>query len=198
LFPKIGTKVPRQLGGWRGILSTWTRKEVAIVKSVITRVIVSVSILLLLLVGISFVVGGTWIWHYSEGEEDIPMAFAMFVYGGVAVLIGSPLCVGAGCLAAWLKPWRSQPSYREDSTQSSSHSGQRGKSSIMKRVLASVCYLVGFLLGCISIIILGLVGLSAYDGGELDWGLTAVWFLVPIFSVLSFIAARRLWRSDED
>lgn len=72
------------------------------------RVIVTVSILLLLLVGIPFVVGGLWLLYESWGEEVVPMSFASFVWGSVALLIGTPFCVGAGCLAARSKPWQPQ------------------------------------------------------------------------------------------
>jgi hypothetical protein len=157
------------------------------------RVQVSVSILLLLLVGIAFVVFGLWMWHYAEGEEVTPMAFAGFVFGAVPLLVGSLLCVGACCVAAWQNPWRSQPPHRGDNGHRGGHGSQPQKASITKKVLAVLCYLVGFLLGCLSVILLGLLGLSIYDGTGLGWGVLA-WFLVPILSILSFVASRQLWR----
>ena len=80
------------------------------------RVVVWVSILLPLLVGIPFVAGGFWL--IIEGQrilDDPDVSFGCLVYGGIAFLVGTPFCVGAGCLASRFKPWRSQqpPSDKE-------------------------------------------------------------------------------------
>ena len=129
-------------------------------------------------------------------EEVAPMAFAEGVFGLLVLAIGSPMCVGAGCLTAWLKPWRRQPTSPDTARRIAHDSGRRvGASNTMKRILAVVSYLLGFLLGCLSVMLLGYLGLHIYDG--MDWGLTTVWSLVPIFSILFFIAAWRLSRGDE-
>ncbi len=73
------------------------------------RGIVSVEILLLSLVGIPFVVGGILLVFQSQVESDAPMSFAEFAWGGIALLIGSASCIGAGCLANRHKPWRPEP-----------------------------------------------------------------------------------------
>jgi hypothetical protein len=75
------------------------------------RVTVWVSILLLLIVGIPFVVGGFWCMSESlEYDDDPDVGLVAAVFGAGALLIVAPFCIGAGCIAARHKPWRSQQS----------------------------------------------------------------------------------------
>lgn len=67
------------------------------------RVIVSVSILLLLFVGIPLAVGGAWLAFQEDDDPAIELAY--FVWGGSAGVIGFPLCLGALSLVLGFTPW---------------------------------------------------------------------------------------------
>ena len=69
----------------------------------------------------------------------------------------------------------------------------------MSKVWAGLCFLVGVLVLCYSIFVLGSMVMGRispdYDGTLPGWA-WVVPFLISSFSVLSFLAGWRLWRSD--
>jgi hypothetical protein len=68
----------------------------------------------------------------------------------------------------------------------------------MNKIWSVVCILVGTLLACASIGSLWVVALNP-DGNGMPWGVMAIiFFFLDSMSVLSFVAAWKLWRSDED
>jgi hypothetical protein len=72
------------------------------------RIMVSVSILLLLLAGISFVVLGIALINESRSIETGDDASAALILGVYVAFVGSFPCLGATYLAVRFEPWRPQ------------------------------------------------------------------------------------------
>jgi hypothetical protein len=82
--------------------------------------------------------------------------------------------------------------------------GQQQELAMTKKVGALVCLLVSILSGCLSIfywcLLFLFMTLSPDAIAESTWDVVlvlAILFVFPASSILSFVAARRLWRSDK-
>ena len=67
----------------------------------------------------------------------------------------------------------------------------------MKKVWAVACSPIGVLSGCFSIWLVGFIVIGpAYYGPVPGWAWVA-FLIVSVYSILCFVVARRLWRSDK-